>query len=280
MWGPERKPTAISLTFDHLGEAAAIEQNRWPPEEPIGRHFSATQVVPRLLDFLGGLGVQATFFVEGWNCEVYPEVLRSMVEAGHEVGYHGWRHESWARLSDPDARALLERGLAAFGEVGIQPQGLRAPGGAQPASTLSLLPEYGFRYFSLPGHAATLYDGLACLTYEWHQIDAFYYSPRLRDLRQARGFGPDAVAPAAFQKTLDTLLNAPGAYQTLLFHTQLLGEPDEWSVFEQTMRRIAADAKVWCAPQRDLAGWMQAHPEQFTRGLELDDASWDPAEFT
>ena len=279
MWGPEGKPAAISLTFDHLGEAAAIEQNRWPADEPIGRHFSATRVVPRLLDFLGGLGIRATFFVEGWNCEVYPEVLRSMVEAGHEVGYHGWRHESWARLADPDARSLLERGVAAFGQVGIRPLGLRAPGGAQPESTLGLLPEYGFRYFSLPGHAPSIYQGLVCLPYEWHQIDAFYYSPRLRDLRQARGFGPDAQPPSELQKMLDRLLHEPGSYQTLLFHTQLLGEPDEWSVFERTMRRVVESTNVWCAPQHELASWITTHPQDYEQGLDLDEASWDPAEF-
>jgi peptidoglycan/xylan/chitin deacetylase (PgdA/CDA1 family) len=280
MWGPEGRPTAISLTLDHLGEAAAIEQNRWPADEPIGRHFSATRVVPRLLDFLGGLGVRATFFVEGWNCEVYPEVLRSMVEAGHEVGYHGWRHESWARLSEAAATDLLARGVAAFGQVGIRPLGLRAPGGAQPPSTLTLLPEYGFRYFSLPGHAPTLYQGLACLPYEWHQIDAFYYSPRLRDLRQARGFSPDAQPPSTFQQTLDRLLEQPGSYQTLLFHTQLLGEEDEWSVFEHTMRRVVAEDSIWCAPQHELASWMTTHSQDYRQGLQLDEASWDPAEFS
>jgi peptidoglycan/xylan/chitin deacetylase (PgdA/CDA1 family) len=279
MWGPEGKPTAVSLTFDHLGEAAAIEQNRWPADEPIGRHFSATRVVPRLLEFLGGLGVRATFFVEGWNCEVYPEVLRSMVEAGHEVGYHGWRHESWAHVSDAAAADLLSRGVAAFEQVDIRPLGLRAPGGAQPASTLALLPNFGFSYFSLPGHAATLYDGLVCLTYEWHQIDAFYYSPRLRDLRQAHGYGADAQPPSALQQTLDGVLDDPGSYQTLLFHTQLLGEPDEWSVFEHTMRRIAAEPSIWCVPQQELASWMASHPEHFRTGLDLDQASWDPAEF-
>jgi peptidoglycan/xylan/chitin deacetylase (PgdA/CDA1 family) len=280
MWGPEGKPTAVSLTFDHLGEAAAIEQNRWPANQPIGSHFSATRVVPRLLEFLGGLGVRATFFVEGWNCEVYPEVLRAMVQAGHEVGYHGWRHESWARVSDAEARALLERGLTAFEQVGIRPQGLRAPGGAQPVSSLDLLPEYGFRYFSLPGHAATLYQGLACLPYEWHQIDAFYYSPRLQALRRSRGYGPEAQPPSALQQTLDRVLDEPGTYQTLLFHTQLLGEPDEWAVFEHTVRRVVASAQVWCAPQHELATWMLDHSDQFPRGLNVDEASWDPAEFT
>jgi peptidoglycan/xylan/chitin deacetylase (PgdA/CDA1 family) len=280
MWGPEGKPTAVSLTFDHLGEAAALEQNRWPADEPIGRHFSVTRVLPRLLDFLASVGVQATFFVEGWNCDVYPEALRSIVDAGHEVGYHGWRHESWARVSDANALSLLQRGVAAFAQVGITPRGLRAPGGAQPPSTLALLPEYGFRYFSLPGHGASIYNGLASLTYEWHQIDAFYSSPRLQALRQSRGYGPEAQPLSEFQKTLDALLDQPGSYQTLLFHTQLLGEQDEWQVFEHTLLRVVASPEVWCANQQQLASWMLTHAQQFPRALNLDDASWDPAQFT
>jgi peptidoglycan/xylan/chitin deacetylase (PgdA/CDA1 family) len=278
MWGPDRKPAAVSLPFDHLGEAAAIEQNRWPADQPIGQHFSVTRVVPRLLDLLGSLGVRATFFVEGWNAEVYPDALRSIVTAGHEVGYHGWRHESWARLTDAEAGALLERCLAAFSPLGIRARGLRAPGGSQPESTLRLLPQYGFTYFSLPGHAPTLYDGLASLTYEWHQIDAFYYSPRLRDLRQARGFGPDALPPSGFDKSLDRALDAP--YLTLLFHTQLLDEEARWSVFQRTIQRVAHSPEVWCAPHHELASWIQAHPADFPTGLDLDDASWDPADFT
>ena len=280
MWGPDRKPAAVGLTFDHLGEAAAIEQNRWPADQPIGQHFSVTRVLPRLLDLLGGLGVRATFFVEGWNAEVYPDALRSLAAAGHEVGYHGWRHESWARLTDAEAGALLERGSAALGQLGIQPRGLRAPGGAQPESTLKLLPSYGFTYFSLPGRAPSLYDGLVSLPYEWHQIDAFYYSPRLRELRQARGYGHEALPPSALQKTLDAVLDQPGSYQTLLFHTQFLGEPDEWAIFEHSVRRVARSADIWCAPQHELASWIRAHPADFPTGLQLDEASWDPADFS
>jgi peptidoglycan/xylan/chitin deacetylase (PgdA/CDA1 family) len=278
VWGPDHKPAAVSLTFDHLGEAAAIEQNRWPADKPIGHHFSVTRVVPRVLDVLGSLGVRATFFVEGWNAEVYPDALGSMVAAGHEVGYHGWRHESWARLSDAEACVLLERGVSAFGALGIRLRGVRAPGGSQPESTLRLLPEYGFTYFSLPGHAPSGYQGLASLPYEWHQIDAFYYSPRLRDLRQARGFGPDALSPVELQKTLDQALKQ--RYLTLLFHTQLLDEQEQWAVFQRTIERVARSPDVWCVPQYELAAWMQAHPEDFPTGLDLDDASWDPADFT
>jgi peptidoglycan/xylan/chitin deacetylase (PgdA/CDA1 family) len=223
--------------------------------------------------------MQATFFVEGWNTEVYPEALRSMVAAGHEVGYHGWRHESWARLSDPEARALLSRGVSAFDRLGIRLHGLRAPGGSQPESTLRLLPEYGFRYFSLPGHAPSLYQGLASLPYEWHQIDAFYYSPRLRELRVARGFGPGPLEPAQLEHALREALDR-GSYLTLLFHTQLLDEHDQWAVFQRTIERVAHSPDVWCAPQHELATWMLRYQDEFQTDLDLDDASWDPADFT
>jgi peptidoglycan/xylan/chitin deacetylase (PgdA/CDA1 family) len=273
----------VSLTFDHLGEAAALEQNRWPADQPIGQHYSVTRVMPRLLDCLGGLGVQATFFVEGWNTSVYPDTLRAIVATGHEVGYHGWRHESWARLTDAEARALLDRGVTAFSGLGIQPRGLRAPGGAQPESSLGLLAEYGFSYFSLPGHAPTLYDGLVSLPYEWHYIDAFYYSPRLRELREARGAGSDALPPERLLQTLDQAVDdclSRGGYLTLLFHTQLLDEEPRFGVFQRIVERVAGSPEVWCAPHQAVAAWMRAHPDRFPSGLSLDDASWDPADFT
>ena len=130
------------------------------------------------------------------------------------------------------------------------------------------------------GHGPSVYQGLASLPYEWHQIDAFYSSPRLQALRQARGYGREPQPPSALQQTLDRLLDEPGTYQTLLFHTQLLGEEDEWHVFEHTMRRVTADANVWCANQRELATWMLTHAEQFPTALNLDQAAWDPAEFS
>jgi peptidoglycan-N-acetylglucosamine deacetylase len=273
MWGPESRPAAVSLTFDHLGEAAAIEQNRWPADQPVGEHFSVTRVVPRLLEFLGSVGVRATFFVEGWNADVYPEALRAIAGAGHEVGYHGWRHESWARLSEGQARDLLRRGVSAFSGLAIQPRGLRAPGGSQPASTLQLLPEYGFRYFSLPGHAPTVYEGLASIPYEWRNIDAYYYSPRLAELRHT----PDPLSPADLERTLDAALDQAD-YLTLLFHTQLLDEPERWAVFERVVQRVVASPRLWCAPHHAIADWMLTHPDDFPHGLNLDQTSWDPAD--
>src|SRR5579862_8325094 len=87
---------AISVTFDNMGEAAELELGMWDTNCPIGSHRSVTTVLPETLRLLDRVGIRATFFVEAWNVEVYPEAIRKIAAAGHEIGFHGWRHETWS----------------------------------------------------------------------------------------------------------------------------------------------------------------------------------------
>src|SRR5882757_8638242 len=105
-WGPEGRRGAVSFTFDNLGEASDIEFGTWPKDQPIGSHMSITQVVPELLRRLTGF--QATFFVEAWNATIYPDTLRAMADAGHQVALHGLRHEIWAALDAQHQSDVLE----------------------------------------------------------------------------------------------------------------------------------------------------------------------------
>lgn len=41
-----------------------------------------------------GTGVRSTFFVPGAVAEQYPDKVAQIVADGHEIGYHGYRHES------------------------------------------------------------------------------------------------------------------------------------------------------------------------------------------
>jgi polysaccharide deacetylase family protein (PEP-CTERM system associated) len=47
-----------------------------------------------LLDILAEAGVRATFFVLGKVAEAHPSLSREIAVAGHEVGTHGYSHES------------------------------------------------------------------------------------------------------------------------------------------------------------------------------------------
>jgi peptidoglycan/xylan/chitin deacetylase (PgdA/CDA1 family) len=70
------------------------------------------QGTPAMLAALGRERVPAVFFVCGEQAVRYPELLREIVSAGHELGIHGFRHQTrrqWTGgLVGNDTRQALE----------------------------------------------------------------------------------------------------------------------------------------------------------------------------
>ncbi|MGE4371495.1 MAG: polysaccharide deacetylase family protein [Xanthobacter sp.] len=86
---------------------------------------------PRLLDMLKERGVKATFFVLGTRAAKYPELLRRMVEEGHEIGNHSWSHPQLTRIStDAADKQIADTSQAIFDATGQRPVYLRPPYGA------------------------------------------------------------------------------------------------------------------------------------------------------
>jgi peptidoglycan/xylan/chitin deacetylase (PgdA/CDA1 family) len=55
-----------------------------------------------LVKILSERVVPATFFVLGENAGHWPEALRFIHEAGHEIGNHGWSHSCFNTLTDAE----------------------------------------------------------------------------------------------------------------------------------------------------------------------------------
>ena len=51
----------------------------------------------RLLELLGRRNVQATFFILGWVADRCPALVRAIIDAGHEIGSHGYGHQMLTR---------------------------------------------------------------------------------------------------------------------------------------------------------------------------------------
>lgn len=106
--------------------------------------------VPLALDALDEAGLSITFFIVGRDAELAPdrEVLRSVVEAGHQVGNHSYEHEPWLHRYTRDAIAgeiaRAEDAIAAC--TGERPSGFRGPGFSWSADVLEVLAERGYRY--------------------------------------------------------------------------------------------------------------------------------------
>ena len=54
---------------------------------------------PELLTLLEDLGIKATFFLIGENIQKYPDLCQEIINHGHEIGDHGYRHvNAWGCL--------------------------------------------------------------------------------------------------------------------------------------------------------------------------------------
>jgi peptidoglycan-N-acetylglucosamine deacetylase len=108
--------------------------------------------VQRYLEFLARHDVRCTFFTVGNIARRYPELIRALAAAGHEVGCHSCEHANLDRhdrrtFRDDLRRSMEDLAAAGAGEV----RGFRAPMMSLTAETAwayEVLAELGFTYSS------------------------------------------------------------------------------------------------------------------------------------
>lgn len=139
----------VLLTFDNLGEAYDLFRFGYAGGASADGVYAVRRGVPRILELLTRRGVRGTFFVEGWGAAKYPDLVREIVAAGHEVAAHGWLHENWDALDAAEEGELVARMTDALGgALGVAPAGFRAPAARISPRTLGNLAAAGYRYDS------------------------------------------------------------------------------------------------------------------------------------
>lgn len=84
--------------------------------------------VERILALLERHGTQATFFTLGWVAERYPQLVRRIVDGGHELASHGHGHERASDLSRAAFMQDIVRAKRLLEDIGgVAVQGYRAP---------------------------------------------------------------------------------------------------------------------------------------------------------
>jgi peptidoglycan-N-acetylglucosamine deacetylase len=84
-------------------------------------------LTPQVLDILDRYGIKATFMAMGYAAERHPRLLSEVVDAGHEVGHHTWRHKNLALTDADTTRAEIERGAKLVEDVAGVPVRLFRP---------------------------------------------------------------------------------------------------------------------------------------------------------
>jgi peptidoglycan-N-acetylglucosamine deacetylase len=141
------KPIAsLSLDLDNLWSYLKIHGD--PGWESYPSYLDVA--VPRALEFLKARNLKITFFIVGQDAalEKNRHAIRSIAQAGHEIGNHSFHHESWLHLySEAEIEREVATAEAAIEYVtGVHTTGFRGPGFSYSPALLQVLVRRGYRY--------------------------------------------------------------------------------------------------------------------------------------
>ena len=148
---PARLTNALTIDVEDYFQVSAfapyIRRDEWD-----ARPCRVERNVDRILELLAEREVKATFFTLGWVAERYPQLVKRIVQGGHELASHGYGHE---RASDLDPAAFTDdvtRAKAILEDLGGLPVlGYRAPSfsiGRGNLWAFDVLARAGYRYSS------------------------------------------------------------------------------------------------------------------------------------
>lgn len=143
-----------------MEHSASIDLEDWyhdvervTPIDSTGFHQAFDRQLHRIVEILDATNTRCTFFVLGRTAERYPDWIKRLDQAGHEIATHGHGHERVEALTPESLRADLRRSVDLIGNLtGRAPAGYRAPyfsvGRAQQSWAYEVLAETGLRYSS------------------------------------------------------------------------------------------------------------------------------------
>ncbi len=250
---PEGYRCCVNLSFDYDSNSALMWRAPLDIVAQSRGRFAPNVAIPRILDMLDRLEVEATFFTPGWTVDQFTGSVEEIVSRGHELAAHGYLHERLAEISREAEEQAFQRGLAAFEKVGVRPEGFRAPYWLISDRTIGLMRRLGFKYDSNFMDNDMPYilvwrgeeTGLVELPVEW-MLDDW---PQFETHRRA----PDdayRVWKPEFEGVYEL-----GRYFGLTCHPQAIGRISRLKMLEKLIGEMKAKEDVWFASCKDVAGW-------------------------
>jgi peptidoglycan/xylan/chitin deacetylase (PgdA/CDA1 family) len=148
---PNGAKVAVCLSWDMDNESFDIADGNTAPIVLSQGEYGATEGLPRIMALYDKYDIPGSFYIPAVSGLLYPQMVQELTKRPrHEIGIHGWIHES---LPDIDDRAEEERLLNKSIEfwtkaTGKKPTGYRAPAWAFSKYTFDLIRKAGFQYDS------------------------------------------------------------------------------------------------------------------------------------
>ena len=139
----------VCLTFDFDALSGFIARGQVGPSWLSRGEFGPRVAAPRLLALFARYGMRTSWYVPGHTIESFPEAVKKVFDAGHEIAHHGWTHRPPASLSREQEETELVRGNDAIRRIcGGPALGYRSPSWDLSPHSVELLLKHGFVYDS------------------------------------------------------------------------------------------------------------------------------------
>jgi peptidoglycan/xylan/chitin deacetylase (PgdA/CDA1 family) len=203
--------------------------------------------------------VPATFFMTGVDAMLHPDMVAAVRKSGrHEIGVHGWIHESLVGLSADEEERLLNRAIDYLTTAaGKRPVGYRAPSWAFSPHTIDLIRSARFLYDSSLGAMDEPYalvsngqdTGMVELAIDWTLTETPYL-----------GRGGSMPSPELLFKLFKDEFD--GAYQErtmfiLTLHPHVTGHRAPMRQLDLLVAYMKAKPGVWFATGEQIARYVK-----------------------
>ena len=263
MW-KGRYRCAVTLSVDFDAETLWSGTLKLTTPSPMSRgDYDIRAGLPRILGLLDRHELPATFMVPGQVADEHPAECAEISSRGvHEVGYHGYHHESVLDIPIDEERELMKRGIAKLEETfGETPRGNRSPPFALGPNTADLLEEFGFAYdSSLFGHDEPYRPRVPTVTgrlrdfvelpVSWELDDAPYFL--FSFFPYMSGMANPADVLEIWKQEFDGSY-AAGACFLLVVHPFCIGRHPRIALLDQLFTYMKSFPDVWFATHLEVA---------------------------
>ena len=259
LW-PNSARVAACLSFDVDNESYLLAAGQLSPTTLSAADFGAQEGLPRILALLDKYQIPSTFFIPAVSALLHPEMIPAIQKAGrHEIGVHGWIHESTPTLRPGEEERLLDQAIEFLTlATGKRPVGYRAPAWAFSDMTLDLIKKKNFFYDSSLQAMDEPYEilsegvstGIVELGIDWTLTETPYL-----------GRGGTMPLPEnvfkLFQDEFDGAY-ALGTTFVLTLHPHVTGHRAPMKYLEQLIVHMKAKPGVWFATCEQIARYVKA----------------------
>jgi polysaccharide deacetylase family protein (PEP-CTERM system associated) len=129
MVGEKEMTNAFCIDLEEWFHVCGVETPYLDPATWDAAPAHVVEDTETILGLLAEAGARGTFLTVGWIAEKYPDLIRKISAAGHEIGCHSYFHRLLYEMSPDELRVDLDRCLRVLRDVSRQPVTVfRAPG--------------------------------------------------------------------------------------------------------------------------------------------------------